>query len=174
MQIRPAQTQDTAELQRLIAEFRVALAEVRGRVRDLDLNAAQAELAEYHVKGFPIYVAEAELGELVGYLVCRVEGEVVWAESLYVRLSVRRQGIGTALYAQAEMLAHKLGGDAPYNWVDPDNEKIIRFLQQRGYNVLNLIELRRPYTGEELAHRVQVGDYEFDRRQFNPRLHKLE
>jgi hypothetical protein len=72
------------------------------------------------------------------------------------------------------MLAHELCGDAPYNWVDPDNEKIIRFLQQRGYNVLNLIELRRPYTGEELAHRVQVGDYEFDRRQFNPRLHKLE
>ncbi len=163
MKIRPTQPHDSTELQRLIAEFRVSLAELRGRVQDLDLAAAEEELAEYHAKGFPIYVAEMETGELAGYLVCRVDGEVVWAESLYVQTASRRQGLGSALYAQAEALAQRLGSDTPYNWVDPDNEKIIRFLQKRGYNVLNLIELRRPHPGEKLVHKMQVGAYKFER-----------
>ena len=75
----------------------------------------------------------------------------------------RRQGVASALYAQAEQLAQSLGGGTPYNWVDPDNEKIIRFLQKRGYNVLNLIELRRCHPGEEPSKKVQVGDHEFER-----------
>ena len=85
MHIRPAKPQDTPNLTQLIAEFRLSLAELRGKERELDLDAAHEELVEYHHKGFPIYVAEAESGELAGYLVCRVDGEVVWAESLYVR-----------------------------------------------------------------------------------------
>lgn len=68
----------------LIAWFRVALAEVRGKERGLDLDAAREEWADYLNKAYPIFVAETEVGELVGYLVCRVDGEVVWAESLYV------------------------------------------------------------------------------------------
>ena len=79
------------------------------------------------------------------------------------RGTYRHLGMGSALYAQAEQLAQSLGGGNPYNWVDPDNEKIIRLLQKRGYNVLNLIELRRPHPGEELAHKVQVGSFEFER-----------
>lgn len=163
MHIRPIQPQDTASLTQLIAEFRLSLAELRGKARELELDAAQAELREYQQKGFAIYVAEGEQGELLGYLVCRVDNEVVWAESLFVRYTDRRQGVGSALYAQAELLAQELGGGTPYNWVDPDNDKIIRFLQKRGYNVLNLIELRRPYIGEASSKNVQVGDYEFKR-----------
>ena len=72
---------------------------------------------EYHHKGFPIYVAEDESGELLGYLVCRVDGEVVSAESLYVRETCRRLGTGSALYAQAEQLAQIRSSDAAYNWM---------------------------------------------------------
>ncbi len=163
MHIRPIHSQDTASLTQLIAEFRLSLAELRGKARELDLDAAQQELAEYQQKGFAIYVAEGEQGELLGYMVCRVDGEVVWAESLYVRPADRRQGVGSALYAQAELLAQELGGGTPYNWVDPDNDKIIRFLQKRGYNVLNLIELRRPDPGEAPSKKVRVGDHQFER-----------
>ena len=163
MYIRPIHPEDTTSLIQLIAEFRVSLAELRGKARELDLAASQEELAEYQHKGFPIYVAEGEQGELMGYLVCRMDGDVVWAESLYVRPADRRQGVGSALYAQAEQLAHDLSGGTPYNWIDPDNDKIICFLMKRGYNVLNLIELRRPDAGEQPSKNVQVGDYEFKR-----------
>jgi GNAT superfamily N-acetyltransferase len=163
MHIRPAKPQDTPNLTQLIAEFRLSLAELRGKTSELDPDAAHEELVEYHLKGFPIYVAEVESGELLGYLVCRVDGEVVWAESLYVRETYRCLGVGSALYAQAEQLAQSLGGGNPYNWVDPDNDKIIRFLSKRGYNVLNLIELRRRHPGEEPSKKVRVGDHEFER-----------
>jgi ribosomal protein S18 acetylase RimI-like enzyme len=141
---------------------------LRGQERQLDLAAARQELAEYQEKYYPIYVAEgdaanpSEASSLIGYLVCRVEGDVVWAESLYVTPQCRRQGIGSALYAEAEHLAQELGGDAPYNWVDPHNDKIIAFLQRRGYNVLNLIELRRARPGEETRQKIRVGAHEFE------------
>ena len=147
----------------LIAEFRVALAVVRGKDRDPDLAEAKEELATYLEVGYPIYIAETKTGDLVGYLVCRVDGEVVWAESLYVDSKWRRQGVGSILYAQAEKLTQALGCEWPYNWVDPDNHAIIHFLGRRGYDILNLVELRKPREGEVLTQRVRVGSHQFRR-----------
>ena len=163
MTTRRARTSDKEALVRLIAEFRVALARLRGRPSEPDLGAAEGELAEYWEKDFPVYVAETRDGTLVGYLVCRVSDDVVWAESLYVRPENRRQGVGSALYEQAERLAQELGGDTIYNWVDPNNAAIIGFLRGRGYTVLNLIELRRARPDEEPEQTIRVGRYEFDR-----------
>ena len=165
MKIRPIHVGDELELVPLIADFRVSLAQLRGKTCEADLDAAGAELAEYFVKDFPLYAAENDAGTLVGYLVCRVDGDVVWAESLYVTPQYRRQGVGAALYAQAERLAQKLGGDTLYNWVDPNNDTIIGFLRKRGYSVLNLIELRRPYPGEEMGQKISVGTNKFDSQQ---------
>ena len=107
-------------------------------------------------------MAEDAAGGLVGYLVCRVEGKVVWAECLYVRPEFRRQGIASSLYAQAERVAEERGGTTLFNWVHPDNLAVIRFLKKRGYNVLNLIELRRRVRGEETTKTIRVGNEEFD------------
>jgi len=163
MNIRPAAGGDKAHMIQMIAEFRVSLSELRGNPKKLDLDAAEEELVAYQTKGYPIYVAEISRTGGVGYLVCRVDGNVVWAESLYVGAKYRRRGIAGALYAKAEVLAQELGGSSPYNWVDPDNEAIIKFLQGRGYDVLNLVELRRPRNGEDTFRKVRVGLHEFKR-----------
>jgi ribosomal protein S18 acetylase RimI-like enzyme len=163
VRIRPVQTGDEQGLVQLIAEFRVSLAQLRGKAHQANPEAARRELAEYQVRGFPIYVAEGDDAARVGYLVCRVDGDVVWAESLYVSPAYRRQGVASSLYAEAERLAEELGGGTPYNWVDPNNDRAVRFLQKRGYTVLNLIELRRSRPGEEMTQKIRVGEYEFDR-----------
>lgn len=36
------------------------------------------------------------------------------------------------------------------------------FLRKRGYTVLNLIEVRKPYKDEMLTQTITVGDHEFD------------
>ncbi len=160
--IREFRPGDEGSVAEMIAAFRVELDRLRGEEREPDLEDAREELREFRERGFPIYVAEIG-GEPVGYLVCRVEeGDVVWAEQLYVKPGFRRRGIGSALYREAEKLCERLGGDTVYNWIHPNNRAIIAFLRKRGYTVLNLIELRRPLPGEAPSRKIRVGDEEFD------------
>ena len=163
MTVRPAEPDDREQLARLIAAFRVELSGLRGRADEPDLGAAERELAGYESAGFPVFVACGEGKSLAGYLVCRVDGGTVWAESLYVLPKHRRQGRASALYGQAERLADERGSQTVYNWVDPENKAVIEFLCRRGYDVLNLIELRRPRDGEQPTGTVRVGSETFRR-----------
>jgi ribosomal protein S18 acetylase RimI-like enzyme len=162
MTIRKAGPGDQDGLTQLIAGYRVALKSYRGIIEKPDQQAAARELAEYQVLDYPVFVAEDKSSGIIGYLVCRVADTVVWAESLYVAPKVRRQGIGSALYAKAEELVAELGGETIYNWVHPNNDGIISFLKRRGYNVLNLIELRKKGIGETIRQKIRVGKHGFD------------
>lgn len=73
-----------------------------------------------------------------------------------------RCGVASALHAQAEKLAASYGEDAVYNYVHPNNHRMITFLKSRGYTVLNLIEIRKAYKGEHLTRKISVGDHVFD------------
>jgi ribosomal protein S18 acetylase RimI-like enzyme len=159
--IRSYEESDRQQIIKMIADLRVFLARLKSAEKAPDLDAAASELQSYVDKGFPVFVSESH-GSLTGYLVCRVDEDVVWAESLFVRREFRRQGIASSLYAEAERLTQELGGDTVFNWVHPNNKASISFLKKHGYNVLNLIELRRPWSGEKLTMRIKVGEDEFD------------
>ncbi len=160
--VREAESRDRQKLIRLVTEFRVQLASFRGATRDADHEKAGQELDSYRKPRYRVYVAELGDGRIGGYLVCRVDDNVVWAESIYVPSELRRSGIGSALYIQAEGLARKLGEPTVYNWVHPNNDAIISFLRKRGYSVLNLVEIRSPLPGEQPVSRIQVGNQEFE------------
>ena len=145
----------------LVAAFRVELNSYRGVVSLPDEKAGEEELLEYLDSGFPMYAA-VEDGVTVGYAVCRVDEPCVWVESLYVLPQYRRKGIASALFQKAEEFAASLGEDTVFNYVHPNNEKVISFLRSKGYTVLNLIEVRKPYAGEKLTTKIRVGDNEFD------------
>lgn len=145
----------------LAALFRVELLSYRGREASPCPEAAREEIAEYLAAGFPVFAAIID-GGYAGYMVCRVDGGTVWVESLYVREEFRRRGVASALHARAEEIAASCGGDTVYNCVHPNNHRIIAFLRKRGYTVLNLIEIRRPWRGEELTRTITVGEHEFD------------
>ncbi len=38
-----------------------------------------------------------------------------------------------------------------YNFVHPNNKNMIRFFRAKGYTILNMIEIRKPYEGEKLT-----------------------
>ena len=145
----------------LAAAFRVVLCAYRGIESVPDLASARAELLEYLEKGWPVYVAEED-GRPIGYLVCRIDEPCVWAESLYVSPDYRRRGVASALYQKAEELAASFGEDTVYNCVHPNNDGVIAFLRARGCTVLNLIEVRKPYAGEQLRTKIRMGDQVFD------------
>ncbi len=160
--IRTFQENNKEAILELIANFRVDLANLKGIKKELNIDMAKEELKGYIGNKYPIFIAEDNENIIVGYLVCKVEEDIVWAESLYVLSEYRRRGIASLLFNKAEKLAEKLGGDTVYNWIHPNNDKIIKFLKKRGYDVLNLIEIRKPRQGEINNQKIKVDKHEFN------------
>lgn len=162
MEVRRYLEKDKTELIELVAHFRTHLSSLKGILRKPDMEQALEEISEYLGKKYPIYVAEdTDRNDLLGYIVCRVDDTVVWAESLYVKPTARNRGVGNALYDKAEELCQGLGGDTLYNWIHPNNHTIVGFLKKRGYDVLNLVEVRKTRQGEEIEGNMQVGEHQF-------------
>ena len=49
-----------------------------------------------------------------------------------------------------------------FNYVHPNNDKMIEFLRSKGYTVLNLIEIRKPYKEEKISTIIKVDKHTFD------------
>ena len=154
-------TQANDALAEMVALFRVELRSYKGIASKPDLEAGREEMEEYLAAGFPVFAALVN-GEYAGYVVCRIDSEVVWVESIFVKEEYRRHGVATALHSKAEEIAASYGEETVYNYVHPNNHRMIEFLRKRGYTVLNLIEIRKPYKEEKLSQKICVGEHEFD------------
>ena len=145
----------------LVAEFRVTLKSYKGIQVQPDIEDGKEELIDYLNKKYPIFIA-LEDEKCVGYIVCRIDEPCVWAESLFVCKEYRRKHIASALFAKAEEVARSYGQETVYNYVHPNNNGVIAFLKSLGYNVLNLIEIRKPYTDEKPTTKIKVAENDFD------------
>lgn len=154
-------TQVSDALAEMVALFRVELRSYKGITSKPNIEAGREETEEYLAAGFPVFAAIVD-GAYAGYVVCRVDSEVVWVESIFVKEEYRRHGVATALHSKAEEIAASYGEDTVYNYVHPNNHRMIGFLRKRGYTVLNLIEIRKPYKGEKLTQKICVGEHKFD------------
>ena len=148
-------------LAEMVALFRVELRFYKGIESKPNVDAGREEMDEYLSAGFPVFVAMVD-GKYAGYVVCRVDSEVVWVESIFVKEEYRRHGIATALHSKAEEIAAFYGENTVYNYVHPNNHRMIEFLRKHGYTVLNLIEIRKPFEGEQFTQTISVGDHYFD------------
>ena len=152
---------DAERIAPLVAAFRVQLKAYKGIKARPNTEAGKEEILEFLSSGFPVFGAEEE-GALAGYLVCRIDEPCLWVEQLFVREDCRRRGVASLLFGKAEELAASMGEDTVYNYVHPNNEGMIRFLRAKGYTVLNLIEIRKPYEGERLTAAIHVEKEVFD------------
>lgn len=108
------------EFAEMVAQFRVELRSYKSVVSKPNLEAGREEIEDYLSARFPVFAALVD-GEYAGYLVCRIDGGVVWVESLFVKTDFRRQGVATALHSKAEEISASFGGDTVYNYVHPNN-----------------------------------------------------
>ena len=91
-------------LAQMVALFRVELRSYKGIVSEPNVKAGHEEMEEYLSAGFPVFAALVN-GEYAGYVVCRVDSEVVWVESIFVKEEYRRHGVASALHSKAEEIA---------------------------------------------------------------------
>ena len=144
----------------LLANFRVTLRAFKGIKSEPDIEAAKQELRWAIDDKWPIYLVE-DNNQIVGYMLLRVD-DCVWVEHIYVDPSYRRKGVASLLFDKAEEVSNSIGGDTVYNFVHPNNDAMMSFLRSKGYTVLNLVEVRRPYKNEELNRKYKIGNNEFD------------
>ncbi len=161
MKLFEIQRADADRLAPLVAAFRVTLNGYRGVASAPDESAGREEIMEFLDAGMPVFAVEDD-GALAGYMVCRIDAPCLWVEHLYVRDEYRRRGAATMLFEKAEALAQNMGEDTVFNFVHPNNRGMIDFLRAKGYTVLNMIEIRKPYKGERLTTAIPVGDAVFD------------
>ncbi len=145
----------------LAAAFRVALRSYKGIDSDPDADAGREEILDFLSSGYPVF-ADQEDGEWAGYIICRIEEPCLWVEQIYVRPEFRRKGVATRLFEKAEEISGAMGEETVFNYVHPNNEGMIRFLRSKGYTVLNMIEIRKPWKGETLTTEIEVAGNVFD------------
>lgn len=160
MHIRKANEADINCIAPLIAQFRMELKQLKDVDINVSIDTAKEECMEYLHAEYPIFIWK-EKENCLGYLVCRVAEPIVWVESLYVLHSHRRRGIASALFDAAERLAASYGEEMVYNYVHPNNDVMLAFLRRKGYEVLNLIEIRKAYPKEINTRTISVGKHEF-------------
>ena len=122
MDIVPISTADIEAVAPLVADFRVTLRALKGRHTGPDEGAARKELSSYLAAGFPCFQAVAN-GQACGYLVCRIDDDCVFVESLYTRPDHRRQGVASTLLQKAEELCSAPRDSTLYFWVQPQQRK---------------------------------------------------
>ena len=144
----------------LVMEFRNYLDSLHGYETNEDEMLARNEIDDYFKHGYPIYAISVN-GLMVAYSVLRIEDDVVWLESLFVREEYRKRGFGRRLFEKAEEIANEYGNDTLYNYIHPNNELMIRFLKEMDYDVINLLEIRKRYKNEEINEEYQIGNHTF-------------
>ncbi|MBQ7222953.1 MAG: GNAT family N-acetyltransferase [Erysipelotrichaceae bacterium] len=144
----------------MVIEFRKELAALRDWQSETDLEGAQEEIKYYLSKHYPILAASIS-GNYVGYAVIKEEDGIYWLESIYVRKEFRRRHIATMLLKEAEKIAQENGEETLYINIHPNNAAVINLLGKNGYDVLNLIEVRKKYPAEKLKTEYLIGDVKF-------------
>ena len=148
----------TAEL---LSLFRDQLRKYKGIDSKPDILSAKVELTSFSKdENYPIYLC-LEADNVIGYMILKID-EVIWVEQIYVKEAFRRKGVASLLYEEAEKRSNEIGEDTLFNCVHPNNEGIISFLKSKGYTVLNLIEIRKPYKDEKIKTVIKVGNNDFD------------
>ena len=144
----------------LVIGYREYLSSLNGYKSNDDEMSANSEIDYYFKRNYPIYTVSVS-GLTVGYAVYRIDDNVVWLESLFVKENYRNKGIGKMLFEKGEEIANECGNDTLYNNVHPNNDLMINFLNGVGYDVINLIEIRKPYKNEEFNEEYLIGHNSF-------------
>ena len=145
----------------LVADFRVELCSYKGIKAKPDIEAGSEDLLYFLKVQYPVF-APKRMGSWSVILLCRIEDEVLWVEHIFVSNHYRRKGVASLLFEKAEEIASSMGQETVFNYVQPNNDGMIQFLRAKGYTVLNLIEIRKPYKGEKIKTTIKVNNNTFD------------
>ncbi|MBN1150823.1 GNAT family N-acetyltransferase [candidate division WOR-3 bacterium] len=140
-----------SELVLMVYEFRQILAKLNKSPVEYTIKDAYDETAQYFTENRTVFgLYDDEM--LMGFSVLKSEAETHWLEWLFVDRKFRGFENASMLFDFTENYAKEHGADQLYIWVHPDNRQMLRFLKKKGYDVLNLIEVKKtkPQTSTKI------------------------
>jgi ribosomal protein S18 acetylase RimI-like enzyme len=150
--IRDYRTADFADLCRLVAEFYTVHHRLAGHGPMPADEAALVIQDDMLGPDSHILVAESsDTGEIVGF--CRYERHqgAFFGRELCVLETKRDRGAGTALLRAVEKRIQEAGETNLFISVVARNAQALQFFAKRGYNILNMIEMRTPFADERVV-----------------------
>lgn len=130
------------EFLQLVFEMKIIMSRLNGSEKIVMMSEAVREAESYFTENRRVFVYKIK-NKMIGYSVLKIEDQVVWLDWLYIDPDYHGKGIAAKLFDHAEEFAMKLGNDQLYIWVHPDNHRMLKFLKKKGYDVLNLIEVKK-------------------------------
>lgn len=130
---------------KLVLEMRMVMERLNKTTVEISHDDAALEAKSYFSENrqvFGIYQDD----ELIGYSVLKTEDLVCWLDWIYLKPEYRGRNAASELFDYSEKVAKEIGSDQLYIWVHPDNHPMLKFLKKKGYDVLNLIEVKKEKT----------------------------
>jgi len=146
------------EFLQLVFEMKIIMSRLNGSDKIVMMSEAMREAEGYFTENRKIFVYKMN-NKMVGFSVLKIEDTVVWLDWLYVDPDYQGGEISSKLFDHAEEFSRKLGNDQLYVWVHPDNHRMIGFLKKKGYEVLNLIEIKK--VKANIQEKIEILGNEF-------------
>lgn len=133
---------NSLEFIQMVFEMQIIMSKLNQSEKIVMMSEAMREAESYFTENRSVLVYKIK-NKMVGYSVIKIEDRVCWLDWLYVDPDYQGSGVASKLFDHAEEISLELGNDQLYVWVHPDNDHMIRFLKKKGYDVLNLIEVKK-------------------------------
>ncbi len=151
---------NSLEFTHMVLDMRLLMNQLNQTTEITTLSSAKLEAESNFANNRKVFVYVLN-DELIGYSVLKIEEQVCWLDWLFVKSSFFGKGIASDLFDHAEKYALELGNDQLYIWVHPDNHRMLRFLKKKGYDVLNLLEIKKSKTGANQIIRIFENEFKY-------------
>ncbi|MDD4157557.1 MAG: GNAT family N-acetyltransferase [Candidatus Cloacimonetes bacterium] len=143
------------DLSYLIYDFRHELAILKNKGINYTKENAIEEVKDYLITPYELYYISIN-EKTVAYLVLKIFDDTVWIEQLFTLKEHRRKHLAQKMIDLATKKAETLGKNTAFVNVHPNNEKMLKFLANQGYTVLNLLEIRKSYPNEKIQTKITI------------------
>jgi len=156
--IRETFKDDINDLAQLVLEFRKEHTQMLGGKCTLTLDEAVEEVKEHLDKEDSGYFVAVDSlsNQLIGFRRWELHEGFYFTRELYIIPDMRRQGIAKALIRHFEKWVLEKGQNIACISCVPHNVAMIMLARSEGYEILNMIEMRKDLTGKTKKPRSQT------------------
>ncbi|HGJ65655.1 TPA: GNAT family N-acetyltransferase [bacterium] len=150
----------TNELIQLVFNFRLLLNKLNKSTQENTFDEAIEETNGYFTVNKQVYSMSLD-SRIIGFSVLKIEDTVCWLDYIFIDQEYRNKGYASQLFDYTENVAKIIGSDQLYIWVHPDNNQMLKFLKKKGYNTLNLIEIKKFKENKSISIPILENNFQY-------------